>query len=374
VTGRPPLEPGTAGKISSVRKGSSWRAFCLFRDFDGTTRSIERTRPTKDKAEKAMAVAIRDRKGASGTGDLTADSTIKQLMEKFWSWKLATTKLAAGSQANYKDIIFRIIIPGLGNLRLREVSTGSLEDWYVKQRTERKAQADLAKTLLNQAFRYALKFNALTYNPAAGISAITDDVKPVRILTDEEIATMREGLRNSRQSAWLLDVFDVQYGLGLRIGEVLALTAGDLDLDNPDGPQVHIRGTIITPTGRPERQPHTKDGPNGHRTLFAPTFVEAILRRLAANLDDETALYRTRSGTFIDPHNARESWRKIRARIGLEWVAPHVLRKTAATRINALFGIEAVRLVMGHKDDKIATTYYVPAEEEQIPDVRAAFE
>jgi integrase len=270
MSGRPPLSIGTYGTISTQKRGISWRASCLFRDSDGITRPIERNRKTKADAERALKVAIRDHETAARVGELSGESTIAQLMEVFWAWKLATKKLAAGSKTNYADVITRIIVPGLGAIRLREATTGRLDTWYLRERETRRAQAELAKTLLNQAFKLAARRDALPYNPMSGLSVPDEDRTPVRALTDQELETMRNAVRTMRQNTWLPDIFETQYTLGLRIGEVLALTVDDLDLHNEDGPIVHINSTVITPTGKPERQPHTKDGPAGRRPVVAP--------------------------------------------------------------------------------------------------------
>lgn len=74
-----------------------------------------------------------------------------------------------------------------------------------------------------------------------------------------------------RQNSWLADLFEIQYGLGLRVGEALALTAHDIHVSGDGQITVLIAATIITPKGkRPFRQEHTKDGPNGRRRLTPP--------------------------------------------------------------------------------------------------------
>ena len=373
MSGRPPLEIGTYGTITTRRQGDSWRASCLFRDGDGVTRGIERNRKTKADAERALKVAIRDHETAARVGDLTGESTVAQLMEVFWPWKLATTKLAAGSKANYSDVITRIIVPGLGSIRLREATTGRLDTWYLKERAIRRAQAELAKTLLNQAFKLAARRDALPYNPMSGVSVPHEDAPEVRALTVQELETMRGAVKTMRQNTWLPDIVETQYTLGLRIGEVLALTVGDLDLGNEEGPIVHINSTVITPTGKPERQPHTKDGPAGRRPVLAPDWVADILdcRALAAGANG--LLFPSRNGTLLDPHNVRESWRKVRARVGLEWVTPHHLRKTAAARVEAMFGEEVTSVFLGHKSPDVTRKFYIPRKPKVAPDVRAAF-
>lgn len=374
MTGRPPLEIGTHGNIRYSKSGDRWRATCLYRDTDGVTRPVERQRGTKAEATRAIAAAIRDRKITAGTGQLTGDSKVVQLMEVFWAWKLANAPLSASTKVKYSDVIERIIVPGLGNIRLREASTGLLDIWYLREREARRAQADLAKTILRQAFGLAARRDALQYNPAAALSIPRDEKEPVRVLTDDELKRMADALKSMRQVSSLSDILNVQYGLGLRIGEVLALNVKDLDLYGDAGRIVNINSTVITATGKPEVQPHTKDGPDGRRPVMAPEWVSEILTRRAANIGASGLLFVSRNETTLDPHNVRDSWRNIRNRFDLGWVKPHHLRKTAATRVDAMFGEEITSKFLGHKSTDVTRNYYLATKRKVAPDVTAALD
>src|SRR3954466_7067724 len=56
---RPPLPIGTYGTIRTYRTPAGWRARTTYRDYDGVTREVQRHGPTKAKAERALAEAIR---------------------------------------------------------------------------------------------------------------------------------------------------------------------------------------------------------------------------------------------------------------------------------------------------------------------------
>ena len=62
----------------------------------------------------------------------------------------------------------------------------------------------------------------------------------------------------------------------------------------------------------------------------------------------------------------------LRDRIGLEWVKPHHLRKTAATRVEAMFGLEAASRFLGHASVAVTQKYYLQPREHSAPDVRGA--
>lgn len=286
----------------------------------------------------------------------------------------ADPPLGLGTRANYADIVSRIIVLGIGALRLREATTLRLDTWLIAQRSERRAQAELARTLLNQAFNWAAQRGGVTGNPVSAVSKARKKQPEPRALTVTELAARRDAVRNMRQNTWLADIFEVQLGVAGRIGEVLALTVSNLDLDRVDGARVRLDATVITPNGqRPSIQAHTKDGQDGRRTAIVSDWATGVLRKRALCAGESGLLFTSRNGTFLIPHNVRESWRHVRDEAGLGWVKPHHLRKTALSRIAEVFGLDAASKFAGHKTTAITDRHYIEKTETVGPDVRAAF-
>ena len=85
VVARPHLELGTHGRVRVYPDPAGYRAVCLYRDWDGVTRQVQRQARTKGSAERALAVALRDR-GRPGTDhEITPDTKIAVLAEKWYS-------------------------------------------------------------------------------------------------------------------------------------------------------------------------------------------------------------------------------------------------------------------------------------------------
>ncbi|WP_104133768.1 hypothetical protein [Cryobacterium sp. Y62] len=97
---------------------------------------MERTGKTKATAKVLLEAAVKARAN-SGDADLNNDSTIEMLMQVSWPWKMETSKLNEGNKGNYTDVIERIIIPGLGAVKLREATTGRMDRWLGKERRRR---------------------------------------------------------------------------------------------------------------------------------------------------------------------------------------------------------------------------------------------
>lgn len=194
-------------------------------------------------------------------------------------------------------------------------------------------------------------------------------------MTTDDLVRLRDAVRGMRQNIWLRDIFEVQLGVAGRLGEILALTVNDLDLDNADGPHVLIAATVVCPAGQKFfRQPHTKDGPEGRRLVIVPDWVADILRRrapMAAELESGL-IFCTRNQTLLDPHNVRGSWRNIRKAADLVWMTPHHLRKTALSKVESVFGLAITSEFADHKTTEVTRIHYVEKIQKAGPDVRRA--
>jgi hypothetical protein len=122
--GRPGLALGTAGKIRVHATPSGHRAVSWYRDYDGKCRQVERHAKTKAAAQTALRLALRDRARLNVDGDITPDTRVDVLAEAWFSGleNLSPTTLQA-----YRKRLDQQILPGLGNLRVRELSVGTVE-------------------------------------------------------------------------------------------------------------------------------------------------------------------------------------------------------------------------------------------------------
>jgi len=124
--GRPPLSIGTAGKIRTTGSGTSWRARCGFRDYDGVVRPIERGGTTRNAAERALKEAVRDRVRVDATGEIDPDTKLSTVAEAWWAGFSLSDK-SPGTKRIYRERIDAQIIPAVGNVRCRELTVGTAE-------------------------------------------------------------------------------------------------------------------------------------------------------------------------------------------------------------------------------------------------------
>ena len=120
-------------------------------------------------------------------------------------------------------------------------------------------------------------------------------------------------------------------GTGCRIGEALALTWPNVDLEPH---VVSIDATLIRVQGQGllMKRPKTK---SGVRVLHVPLWLVAILReRRTRDPESAGAVFTDSIGGHRDPNNVERDHRRVRRGTGFEWVVPHTYRKTVATLLD----------------------------------------
>jgi integrase len=156
------------------------------------------------------------------------------------------------------------------------------------------------------------------------------------------------------------DIVDMLLATGCRVGEVLAIRWTDVDLA-ADRPTVAINGTIKTEKGRGTyRKPKPKTDSSVRVITLPPFAVEVLLRRRVEEPANHfNAVFATRNGKWRQVSNVEKRWRAIREDTGLEWVTPHVFRKTVATLIDRLADKETAASLLGHSSSATTTEFYI---------------
>ena len=377
MSGRGRLEIGTYGDISTTRTSSgTFRAEARYRDGDGTVRKVTSTAATVKQAKQHLRLKLQRRHTATGFGvALSPESTVADLAEAWMEDVRMRTDLAAGTKDLYRRELSSLILPTFKTFRLREVTTGRVDQFLKRQSIVSYAHARHSRVVLNLMFNYALRHDAVHRNPVAGTARLKQPVsKPVALslnelqLVRQAVASWRSGpsVSGPRPDGQVKDVIEVMLGTSDRIGEALALRKCDVD-DTVSPMQVTMAGTLVVIKGRGVyRQDHPKTS-SSHRTLQVPDFTAEVLRRRLATLqeaDSDHLLFYTRVGTPLAPNNVRRTLRKMLDDAGLSdlKVTPHTFRRTAGTVIARAADVETAADVLGNSPE-VAKKHYIQPEE-----------
>jgi integrase len=336
--GRPGLALGTAGRIRVHATPSGHRAVAWYRDYDGKCRQAERHAKTKAAAQAALRLAFRDRAQFDVAGDITPNTRVDALAE---AWFAGLKNLSPTTMQAYRNRLDQQVLPGLGNLRVRELSIGTIER-HLRLVSDKHgpAVAKMTKSVLSGVCGLAARHDALDRNPVRDTCSMETPAKkaPKALCADEARALLAELDANER--ARMRDVPDFvafMLATGCRIGEATAVTWDDLDLD---AGTVEIRSTIVRVTGQGLVRKSTKTA-SGARTLLLPPWSVETLRSKAARVGASRAcagaegpVFPAPLGGWRDPSNTQADLRSAFSDAGFGHITSHVIRKTTATMLD----------------------------------------
>jgi integrase len=360
--GRPPLPLGTHGAIRCYKTDRGYRARTLARDYDGRTRAVERTAKTKAAAEAALKLAVRDRARAQADEQITADTRLSVLAE---AWYAALTDLSPTTMQAYRDRLDRQILPGLGQLRIRELTVGIL-DRHLRMvaKDHGVATAKMTRSVLSGICALATRHDALDRNPVRDVGALSGQVKKSpRAMTVPQLKQLRAALTYDEQAIArdLPDFVSLMMATGMRIGEAAGLTWTAVDLD---AGTVEVRAAVVRVTGHGLVHKSTKTD-TGLRTLVLPSWCVQMLRDRAARLDRtgddwmDGPIFPAPLGGWRDPSNTQSDLRTAFDKAGYDWVTSHVFRKTVASVMDhAGLSSRAAADQLGHANTSMTTDVY----------------
>lgn len=365
------LPLGTWGQITRKQlKPKIWRARAKFRSYDGVIRRYEAWGPSGPKAEAALIHKL-TLLIPTNEDEIGPEMQLRELSRIWWA-EFEDLGRAANTNKRYRELLDTHILPGTGELTIREANVNSLDRFLKFIRTNNGATtAKMCKTILSGMLSLATRHGAISANPLREVAKIPIVTKEVRALTLEEVIALRKGVYawqqptgrpNGLHEKDILDVVDIMLATGARIGEALAIHWADVDLE-AEKPTVTINGTVIKVKGTSglHIQDHPKSS-NSRQRYFLPSFaVDMLHRRQAdtARTNDLGLVFASSLGTIRDPNGFRKQWREVREALGYGWVTPHTFRKSVGTILANTQGIAAATAQLGHSNEKITSRHYI---------------
>ncbi|WP_236004415.1 tyrosine-type recombinase/integrase [Amycolatopsis pittospori] len=366
---RPPLDVGTHGKIRFSDTATGVRARASYRGFDGKVHDIERTGPTRPKAERLLKKAISEALKAPGGGDIDHNTKFGVVADRWLARqaeRVEAGERAHGTLDNYRSMLKNHVLPALGDLRLHEVTVPRLDAFLpgVKAKTSA-SHARTARAVVSGILGYAVRQGALGMNPVRELERIEGGKrKKPRALSSLERRRWLEQLEADSKAAArdLPDLTRFMLATGVRIGEALAVFWEDVDLD---AGTVAVDWKVIRIRKVGLRRVKKLKSESGDRTLPLPSWAVSVLRerrRLAeeAGRGPATPVFPDTIGGLRDPSNTRRDLREARGTEDFAWVKSHVFRKTAATVLDdAKLSPRQIADQLGHARPSITQDVYM---------------
>ncbi len=218
--------------------------------------------------------------------------TFREAAERWWAVDGATFK--GGTQDTYQNALKVHILPTFEGHRIDDISVSDVEDWWARLRAKGFSHKHLGniRGVLLGIFRRAVTAGQLSRNPAEAIRGRLGredrEVRQAEWLTEPELTAFL-GVAAEREPRYY-PFFLTVASTGLRIGEALALQAGDVDLERG---KIAIRRAI-----RKHRIGSPKSGKA--RTVDMPPATATVLRDWINTVRAEAAI-RGQEATWLFP-------------------------------------------------------------------------
>ncbi len=228
------------------------------------------------------------------------------------------------------------------------------------QRRHAAATVNRRLLALRKWLDWAVQAGHIQANPARNVRLVREQSPGVRWLDRKAVYALRRAAERILQTSrirypkrWLILERDALLTLfllntGLRVGEVVALTWGDVELRPRSGHVVVRQGK----GGKQRRVPL-----NAEARKALTRWREALQK---AGVSAETVWCDAR-GNRLTPRAVQRAVARVAREAGLEGVTPHVLRHTFGKTLARASGIEFAAAVLGHASLDTTRRYVEPS-------------
>ena len=288
---------------------------------------------------------------------------LSEFMEVYFADK--QNELKERTMKNKRYMMEQHIIPYFGEQMLSEISAGQILQWQNEMQMKGFSESYL-RMIQNQQtclFTHASKIYDLKTNPCKKVKRMgSSDNRSLDFWTVEEyrkfIQTMEPGTR------YYL-IFEILFWTGCRIGELLALTPGDIDFRKN---QISITKTYYRTDGKDMiTEPKTKQSV---RVIEIPEFLKKEIEEF---VDGHYGMPRNERLFPIVQEAVQHKMKREIEKAGLKRIRVHDLRHShVAYLINR--GIEPILIKerLGHKDIRITLNTYghlYPNQQRRVADL-----
>lgn len=370
----------------------------LRKSFKGRTKAICRERreawiaeqeALKDQEAAAKSEAVRAEELRIALGHSPESEILFE--DAFLGWlklyKSPPTRKPS-TYASYLDTYNIHFSEYFAKLPLYAITQDVVQDYYQKKqlngsRKDGKEGGLSPKTIRNHHmilkdfFSYAVTKYKLDANPALGTTRPVVVNREVRVLTPSEMQIfMEEVMLETQRVAILTDLFT-----GLRVGELLALEIGDLDLERQtlsinknlirvntaalslDNPNIRILNYDPNKKTHLIVQNLPKTKTSYREIAISDGLCELLIRHLYTMAhsswpNPENLMFPSKAGTHVDPKSFEIRLSAVSKRCEIKKVNPHALRHTLATRlVEEKIPLNIVQGILGHASIETTRKY-----------------
>lgn len=336
ATGRGGRRPSGVGSVYKRQSDGRWVGVLNLGYADGRrTRKVVYGATQREVVQKLDSL----RRDVDNGRDLTqAETTVQRFLTDVWLPMKEVDGTRASTLRSYRWLVHTHVVPSLGRKSLGDLTTRDVQIWMNEKRASdlSLATCNHALRLLRNALGDAEDLGLIGRNVARSVKLAKVPQRTVPALDVDSARSLMLALEGHRMQALITTILV----LGLRRGEALGLRWADVDFD---AGVVHVRQTLQRLDGE-LRVEATKTGSSSAPLAAPPSLLRLLEAHRRGQLKDQLAfgqgdtsdlVFRSTTGTPLEPRNASREWEKIRAAAGLPDVRLHDLRHSCATILTA---------------------------------------
>lgn len=282
-----------------------------------------------------------------------------------WLENVVTIKNRPRTYELYESVVRRFLIPGLGRLRLQELTVHDVQTLINKHHRDGVSPRtiNLIRSVLRTALSRAEREEIVSRNVAKLVDVPSWQRKPIVPWAPDEATTF---LQAAEGHPWYA-AYAMLLIFGMRRGEVLGLRWCDIDFERQT---IHVRQQLQRIHGKLEQVPvktsagvrdlplvshlHDKLSLIHHRQLPAHQHTTN-----EADVIDRQLVFLSAVDTPVDPKNFVRAFHKIRESAGLQRITVHHMRHTAATVLKDFdVPMRDAQLILGHSHITTTMQHY----------------
>ena len=302
----------------------------------------------KDAHAQLQAILTDARRGASEQRRVAV--TFDVVADEWIAWGIRERDWKPSSLSDYRSALNAHLLPAFRGRRIEKIDANEIEQWrdeLVDERDLSRRSANKLLIILGAIFERAVKTHGLLRNPVREVPKfrVRYDPNAYDFFSPDEIEQLSKAAGSAQDRA----IYRAAAFTGLRMGELIALRWGDVDLT---GEALHVYnsyslGTLTAP----------KSGLT--RTVPVADQVQKLLkahRKTVANGRDQLVFPGER-GEYLDGSALRRRYKKALEDAKLRSLRFHDLRHTFGSIAIDQASIVQVQAWMGHADVQTTMKY-----------------
>ena len=286
-----------------------------------------------------------------------------KIMEDIREEKLASNTISGGQYARLKWTINKIRDSKIGNMKIQDIKKDDIQEFLNSLKDLSDSYIKKIYEQFVQAYRRAEIKKYVTYNPMYEVIKPKSN-KQTKVVEALEINVQKaftEYLNKvSIEEQPYKNIFLIQMYMGLRIGEVLALSKENIDFKKK---VLYVKRTLTNDTEFAIILGNKTKTYSGNRTLPIPEFLTPIFEeQLKYTNENLHNLIFTNNDSYIRTSAINSELKRIfkeELKIKHKDISTHCLRHTYGTRcIEAGMTAVVLQRLMGHKDVSVTLNTY----------------